>query len=286
MRSITVLSIAALVVGAMAFGASAQTHIGDVTITGQGLALNSDGPASTNSGNFIVGDPGSGNIAQFFWSAGQQTWSFNKPMKVDGELKCNILRVGQVADTASTSVFLLFGGTNPKQIRWNAGNQRFEATANMQVMGTGTVNVLEILGGADLAEQFNVNGADAIEPGSVVCIDAQNPGELVLSTKAYDKTVAGVISGAGGLKTGMKMGQQGSEADGEHPVALTGRVYVKVDATKAGVAPGDLLTTSDLPGYAMKALDHDAAMGAIIGKAMTPLAQGETGLVLVLVSLQ
>ena len=45
-------------------------------------------------------------------------------------------------------------------------------------------------------------------------------------------------------------------------------------------------TTAAKPGHAMKVTDHGKAMGAVLGKAMTPLKQGETGLVLVLVSLQ
>jgi hypothetical protein len=69
-------------------------------------------------------------------------------------------------------------------------------------------------------------------------------------------------------------------------VALTGRVYCLCDASSGGIEPGDLLTTSDTPGHAMKVTDHARAQGAIIGKAMTRLAQGETGRVLVLVSLQ
>jgi hypothetical protein len=71
-----------------------------------------------------------------------------------------------------------------------------------------------------------------------------------------------------------------------HPVALTGRVYCWVEAGAAGIVPGDLLTTSEAPGHAMKVADHAQAMGAIIGKAMTPLVAGEKGLVMVLVSLQ
>ena len=73
--------------------------------------------------------------------------------------------------------------------------------------------------------------------------------------------------------------------DGDHPVALTGRVYVRCDASKNAIEPGDFLTTSELPGYAMKVTDHAKAQGAIIGKAMTSLVKGQ-GLVLVLVSLQ
>jgi len=83
----------------------------------------------------------------------------------------------------------------------------------------------------------------------------------------------------------MMMGQQGSLADGEHPVALTGRVYCMVDADQGAVEPGDLITTSDLPGHGMKVADHSRAQGAIVGKAMTSLDKGK-GLVLVLVSLQ
>jgi hypothetical protein len=36
----------------------------------------------------------------------------------------------------------------------------------------------------------------------------------------------------------------------------------------------------------MKAQDYDLAQGAILGKAMEPLAQGESGLILILVTLQ
>ena len=83
----------------------------------------------------------------------------------------------------------------------------------------------------------------------------------------------------------MLMGQEGSEADGKSPVALTGRVYCQADASGGPIEPGDLLTTSDTPGHAMKVIDHTKAQGAILGKAMTSLKKGK-GLVLVLVTLQ
>lgn len=147
------------------------------------------------------------------------------------------------------------------------------------------VKVLEITGGADLAEPFPVRAAAGAEPqpGMVVCIDSQNPGALVICAAEADHTVAGVISGAGGVQPGLVMRQSGTLADGEHPIALTGRVYVWVDATEQPVTPGDLLTTSALPGHAQHA--GAEAQGALIGKAMTGLADGK-GLVLVLVSLQ
>ena len=155
--------------------------------------------------------------------------------------------------------------------------------------GRTTTKVLEITGGSDLSEQFEVNhtetASESLQPGMVVSIDAQNPGKLVVCIQAYDRKVAGIISGAGGIATGMLMGQTGSTADGPTPVALAGRVYCWANASHGAIEPGDLLTTSDTPGHAMKVTDHAKAQGAIIGKAMTSLAEGK-GLVLVLVTLQ
>jgi len=147
-------------------------------------------------------------------------------------------------------------------------------------------DVLQITGGCDLSEPFDIKPIDrAVEPGMVVSIDPQRPGKLVVSNKAYDRTVAGIVSGAGGIKPGMLMGQSASVGDGEHPVALTGRVYCWADASNDPIEPGDLLTTSDVPGHAMKVTDYAKAHGAILGKAMSSLESGK-GLVLVLVSLQ
>ena len=73
--------------------------------------------------------------------------------------------------------------------------------------------------------------------------------------------------------------------EGGQQVALSGRVYVRADASQGAIKPGDLLTTSAIPGHAMKVTDHLRAQGAILGKAMSALKQGQ-GLVLVLVTLQ
>jgi hypothetical protein len=158
------------------------------------------------------------------------------------------------------------------------------------VVSTGRVVTpqLEITGGSDLSEQFEIHASISgysPEAGMLVCVDAKRPGHLVVSERPYDKKVAGVISGAGDLKPGLLMGQKNSIANGTNPVALTGRVYCWADATQNPIEPGDLLTTSAIPGYAMKASDSGRSHGAIIGKAMSPLTTGK-GLVLVLVNLQ
>jgi hypothetical protein len=151
--------------------------------------------------------------------------------------------------------------------------------------GTVSAQVVEITGGSDFSEKFDIN-ATALEPGMIVSIDPKNPGQLTLCESAHDKKVAGIVSGAGGVKPGMLMGQAGSIADGKHPVALTGRVFCWVDADANGaIEPGDMLTTSSTAGHGMKVTDHSRSTGAVVGKAMTPLAKGK-GLVLVLVNLQ
>jgi hypothetical protein len=93
-----------------------------------------------------------------------------------------------------------------------------------------------------------------------------------------------VVSGAGEIDPGLILTQAGG-ADTDMPIAIAGRVYVKAEAISAPIHPGDLLTTSDIPGTAMKATDRSLSAGAVIGKAMTSLDSG-TGLVLVLINLQ
>ncbi len=109
-------------------------------------------------------------------------------------------------------------------------------------------------------------------------------GTLHQSQRAYDKGVAGVVSGAGEYKPGIVLDKQQSQHN-RKPIALLGKVYCKVDASHGSIEVGDLLTTSDTPGHAMKATDPLQAFGAIIGKALRSLDGGQ-GLIPILVALQ
>ncbi len=135
---------------------------------------------------------------------------------------------------------------------------------------------------ADCAEDFDISGAEQIEPGTVTVLNQE--GALQQSQEAYDKRVAGVISGAGGYRPGITLDKQQAR-DNRIPVALLGKVYCKVDADYSPVEVGDLLTTSSTPGHAMKADDPFKAFGAVLGKALRPLKEGQ-GLIPILVALQ
>jgi hypothetical protein len=149
--------------------------------------------------------------------------------------------------------------------------------------GNFSVCSLTIRGGCDLAEPFPMR-EEHLEKGAVVVIDRDHPGQLKRSDHAYDTCVAGIVSGAHGVNTGISLHQEGTLEEGQD-IALSGRVYVEADAGFGAINPGDLLTTSDTPGYAMKAADRSRAPGAVLGKAMSSLAEGK-GMVLVLVTLQ
>jgi hypothetical protein len=148
----------------------------------------------------------------------------------------------------------------------------------------GTLSVAKdvILTGADCAEHFDLVQDARCEPGTVMTISTD--GALDASAHAYDKKVAGVVSGAGSFRPAIVLDKQPGD-QGRLPVALFGKVYCKVDAQYAPIGVGDLLTTSETVGHAMKACDPVRAFGAVIGKALGNLADGR-GLIPILISLQ
>jgi hypothetical protein len=146
------------------------------------------------------------------------------------------------------------------------------------------VKVLQIHGGGDGAEYFNIKKSEQLEPGSLVIIDEDSEGKLKISTKSYDRRIAGVISGAGGVQPGITL-EQREVLEGDELVSLWGRVYVKATTENGEIKPGDLLTSSNLEGHVMKVTKKRKSRGAIIGKALSRLDEGE-GLVLILIQHQ
>jgi hypothetical protein len=160
----------------------------------------------------------------------------------------------------------------------SAGETGPKLTVNGDVTITGTINGRY----QDVAEW--VPAREPISAGMVVVLDPSASNQVTASSAAYATTVAGVVSD----QPGLILGQAG---DAKVKVATTGRVRVKVDATKHPIAIGDLLVSSDVPGVAMVSEPVDIGgvklhrPGTLIGKALEPLTGGE-GEILVLLSLQ
>ena len=90
---------------------------------------------------------------------------------------------------------------------------------------------------------------DTVDPGTVVGVTDDE--KLQPCAEPYDRRVVGVLSGAGGYSPAILLGNCASE-EGRVPLALTGRVYCKIDADYGPIGVGDLLTTSATKGHAMR----------------------------------
>jgi hypothetical protein len=188
-----------------------------------------------------------------------------------------VLGVGGVGVRAQgTTIGLRAEGTAANAIGLVAkGSPALRVEGDIEV--TGDIRLLN----ADCAEDFDVLEPDTTA-GTVMVLD--ETGGLRQSQGAYDRRVAGVVSGAADWKAGIILDRQHT-APGRLPIALVGKVYCKVDASYAPIAVGDLLTTSPTPGHAMKAEDPVKAFGAVIGKAIGAAHDGRQ-LLPILVSLQ
>jgi hypothetical protein len=155
---------------------------------------------------------------------------------------------------------------------------------NGNVLVTGSITGASVIGSVyqDVAEW--VPATTDMEPGTVVVLNEERTNEVMPSHRAYDTSVAGVVSAQPGVLLGVA-------GDSKEQIATTGRVRVRVDATRGAIRVGDLLVTSHIPGTAMKSTPLDLGgiaihrPGTIIGKALEPLEDG-VGEILVLLSLQ
>ena len=166
---------------------------------------------------------------------------------------------------------------------------KLEVSGNVNVTGTGNITAAGTITGGNIIAKYQdvaewVPASGHMPAGTVVVLDSTKSNHVISSMKAYDTRVAGVIS----EQPGIALGESG---DSKVLVASTGRVKVKVDATRSPIHVGDLLVTSDVPGLAMKSEPVNIGgvqlhrPGTLIGKALEPLGKGR-GEILVLLSLQ
>lgn len=144
------------------------------------------------------------------------------------------------------------------------GERTFSVSTNGTVAATGPY----VTQAADFATMLT--GEKDLGPGDVLVIGRD--GWLTKSTAPYQTNVVGVYSAQPGFIGGMSAG---NDLVSKVPLALAGVVTVKVTLENGPIQPGDLLTSSSTPGYAMRAtvriLDGIPTYpsGSILGKALT-----------------
>ncbi len=156
------------------------------------------------------------------------------------------------------------------------------------VEGTGVASGGFSTGTPDMAEYIDASPGTTAQ--DVVIADPNNTEAVTTTSTPYDPAVIGVIAnGTSGFQMlnphyGQKFNALTDQTDpNAKPMTVAGRVPVKVTGEGGPIKPGDYLTTSSTPGYAMKA-DH---AGPTIGKALgffSGTSSSGTGSVLVLVT--
>lgn len=252
----------------------------DTTNNNKNFLINTDGrvgvgtqsPASkldVSGGAITINNPGDGNILLALGTS--RAWVF-KQTGADG---ATALELTAATPSNNNKNFLI-----NTEGRVGIGTQT--PRSKLDVNGSITVQDDVILVGADCAEEFDLEADSDTEPGTVMVITGTRT--LNHSRTAYDRCVAGIVAGGGDARPGIVLGRKEQERD-RVAIGLNGTTYCRVDASAHPIEFGDLLTTSNRPGYAMAAVDRDRSFGAVLGKALGSLRSGY-GLLPVLVSLQ
>ena len=214
--------------------------------------------------------------AYMYYDAGTGYVNIDSNFIVNGDAKAT----GNLYEGSSNRVCTvangLCGGGGGSSGGWT--NTSTMTTANLNVNITGNLYLHGNLTGYDLAEFISSDGT--LEAGDVVEIDSSRIEGIKKSSTAYDTKVAGIVS----TDPGMKMNKN-DDMKNKVPLALSGRVPIKVTTEGGMIEAGDLLTTSSTPGYAMKCDDRAKCFGALVGKALEPYSKSGPGKITALVSL-
>jgi len=172
----------------------------------------------------------------------------------------SILYSQRAIPTPTISEFWVGRDTNLVDLKAD-GTSLFRVSSNGDIYtgNKGSVNT----GGADLAERYT--SADGLEPGEVVSFDFTDSHSVRRSTSAYQPEVMGVVSTSPGFVAG-------AFTKGSYPIALVGRVPVKISLEGGAIHPGDRLVAASMPGYAMKA----SRAGRSVGVALEALNMDKT----------
>ncbi|MDO8335503.1 MAG: hypothetical protein Q7T74_01820, partial [Candidatus Saccharibacteria bacterium] len=153
-----------------------------------------------------------------------------------------------------------------------AGNVQLQFRQNI-ASGSSTVHAGSYVtayrvSGADYAESYFTNDT-SVEPGMIVALDGSGPSQVSKANQPYSDRQIGIVS--------TKPGQVLGEVDGSGrpvPIALSGRVPIKLSTENGLPKAGDMVTASNtMAGYGMLATQS----GSIVGQLMVDATDNGDG---------
>ena len=265
--------------------ASTVTAMGTITASGgSGGSLGGNGGAGANNSNNPGGGGGAGRTGGAGGTSGNGHTNATAGASVapgpggaggDGRVRC---------DTPSGSC------TTTPSANQNVYTETTIATANgYGTFYIGSINTVS----ADLAEYY-VTGDRSLEAGDLVCLsntkllddggeELVTQGVLRKCKTANDRSVIGIISTAPGVALGSIDSETHKEDN--RVLALAGRVPTKVSTENGDVQIGDYLTSSSIPGVAMKATGFTKTVGIAMENFTASSTEVQTGKITAFVNL-
>ena len=199
---------------------------GAINFLGRGARGSFASPTASQNGDFFMVMGGRGYTGSGFATANSSRIAFRAaenftPSAQGGFITFDTINTGTTALTERMRVtpdgVLLIGTTTP--IAPPAGFNNVKLSVNGDIVLAGNANVKY----QDVAEW--VPATEKMSPGTVVVLDRSKSNHVMSSIHAYDTAVAGVVTD----KPGLLLGEGGTS---QEKIATTGRVKVRVDASK------------------------------------------------------
>jgi len=243
-----------------------------------------------------------------FWS---MTGNFAGPLcSFQNEAKGNIAGFGILSQVGSKTIPVLpsavIAGVSQKNgvhgVYGEAPTGAYALYGAGNAFISGTLTTKNGICPGHIADRFINGSSQTLRTGDVVKLkgdyvirfEGQNNkipiAEVTLADRENDPRIIGIVDGK--AIPGPEDPDFGVSPDDPPAIESGGELFVvtlgtfahcKVDATETAIEVGDLLTSSDRPGYAKKATDPK--IGCTIGKALSPMPEGE-GYIAIFVSIQ
>ncbi|MEN9649260.1 MAG: hypothetical protein RL094_227 [Candidatus Parcubacteria bacterium] len=233
--------------------------------TGTTAAIDGIGAMQTYNDNLIIAttEPGGAEVYTFNSVEGESyALKFNAASNnADAEQNGN-LNTASIIFMAEEQAFNNVGNTNTGKFYFSHG-------------------INTVTGAYDVAEDYSTRD-DLLAPGDLVSIDTTEQTMVKRSAGKNDKNIIGIYS----VEPALRLSQQGALINGAKavPIALAGRVPVKVSLENGPIKIGDYLAAGSAPGSAMKA----TRPGKVIGRALSAYsgAEGEEAKVITFIGVE